>query len=243
MTKTTVNKKNWIMNNIKSLLVALVIALLIRSFIFQPFYIPSGSMKNTLLEGDYVLVSKWDYGYSNTALPFSLPLLPKSRIFYTAPQRGDVVVFKYQKDNKSDFVKRLIGLPGDKISVVNSVVYINDKPLKREFLREEVENGITFQIYKEYLSDSNKSYEIKQIKDYNNYQSQYFGPITLKENEFFLMGDNRDMSKDGRYDGPVPKSNLEGKVRVIFFSINGSFLQVWKWFSQTRVHRIFKLVK
>ncbi len=241
--KINKTKKEKLIDNIKSILIALIIALIIRSFFVQAFYIPSGSMKPNLLEGDYVFVTKYNYGYSKHSLPFSVPLIPDSRVFYTEPSRGDVVVFKYPGDNSTDYVKRLIGLPGDKIQVVNSVVFINDIPLKREYIRTEIINGIPFNIYREYMH--NKSYIIWQIKGYYSYESHFFGPIILKENEFFMMGDNRDMSKDSRFNevGAIPRVNLVGRGGMIFFSINGSFIEVWKWFTEIRFNRIFKIIR
>jgi signal peptidase I len=237
--------KQTIVDNLKSIIIALIIALLIRSFIFQAFFIPSGSMKPNLLEGDYVLVTKYNYGYSNYSLPFGLPLLPSSRIFYTQPNRGDVIVFKFRGDNSTDYVKRLIGLPGDKIQVINSIVYINNKALKREFIKEEKIDGITYLAYREYMDDVSKSYIIWQVKGANHPNSLFFGPKILGKDEFFAMGDNRDMSKDSRFAevSTIEKSNLVGKGGLIFFSINGSFIEVWKWFTEIRWHRIFNLIK
>jgi signal peptidase I len=239
--KTTKEK---IRENVKAIIIALVVALLIRSFLVQAFYIPSGSMKPGLLEGDYLFVTKYNYGYSNHSLPFSLPLLPSSRIFYTEPVRGDVVIFKYPGDNDTDYVKRLIGLPGDKIQVINSIVYINDVPLRRELIETAVIDGLPINVYREYMPNG-VSYIIWQIKGYYSYESQFYGPITLGENEFFMMGDNRDNSRDSRFSdvGAVPKANLVGKGGMIFFSIDGSFMQVWKWFTDIRFERIFKVVK
>lgn len=240
--KVEKTKKQKIIDNVKSIMIALVIALIIRSFFVQAFYIPSGSMKPNLLEGDYVFVTKYNYGYSKHSLPFSLPILP-NRLFYSEPQRTSVVVFKYPSDNSTDYVKRLIGLPGDKIQVINSIVYINDVPLKREFIKTEYIDGIPYDVYTEHNGD--KSYTIWQIKNYYNPQSAFFGPITLKDNEFFMMGDNRDNSRDSRFSdvGPVPKENLVGKGGMIFFSINGSFMEFWKWFTEIRFDRIFKIIK
>jgi len=234
--------KEKILDNTKSILIALLIALLIRSFLVQAFYIPSASMKPNLLEGDYVFVTKYNYGYSHHSLPFSIPLIPSSRIFYHQPQRGDVLVFKYPGDNSTDYVKRLIGLPGDKIQIINSVLYINDKPLKRTFEKTITVNGANFNVYKEYME--NKSYKIWQIQDFAYYPVQFFGPIIVGKDQFFMMGDNRDMSKDSRFKdvGLVPKANLVGKGFLIFFSIDGSFLQFWKWFYGIRFERIFNLI-
>lgn len=231
-----------VIDNIISITIALIIALIIRSFFVQSFYIPSGSMKPNLLEGDYVFVTKYNYGYSKHSLPFSLPILP-DRLMYSQPVRGDVVVFKFPGDNSTDYVKRLIGLPNDTIQVINSVVYINGTPLKREYVKTEIIDGITFNVYREYME--HKSYLIWQIKNYYSYGSQFFGPITLKTGEFFMMGDNRDMSKDSRFSevGAIPRVNLVGKGGIIFFSIDGSFLEFWKWFSDIRWNRIFNLIR
>lgn len=234
----------WILSNSYSLLIALLVAIMIRSFLVQAFYIPSGSMKPNLLDGDYVFVTKYNYGYSPHSLPFSLPLLPNDRIFYTMPQRGDVIVFKYPGDNSTDYVKRLIGLPGDKIQIIDSIVYINDQPLKREFIETKVlKDGTKVNVYREYMH--NKSYLIWQTVGFNLYEVEFFGPILLGEDEFFMMGDNRDNSKDSRFleVGAVNKSNLVGKGGMIFFSMNGHFLQFWKWFSDIRFNRIFKIIK
>ncbi len=229
--------------NAKSILIALFVALFIRSFVIQAFYIPSGSMKPMLLEGDYVFVTKYNYGYSKHSLPFSLPIINENRIFYSQPERGDVVVFKYPGDNSTDYVKRLIALPGDKLQIINSVVYINDVPLRREFVETINYQGMTIDIYREYVNE--KSYLIWQIKDYYHYISSYYGPITLGGDQFFMMGDNRDMSRDSRFPdvGVVNKEQLVGKGGVIFFSINGSFLEVWKWLSEIRFERFFNIIK
>ncbi|MFL1781141.1 Signal peptidase I [Candidatus Hepatincolaceae symbiont of Richtersius coronifer] len=233
------------LSNSKSLIIALLIALLIRSFIVQAFYIPSGSMKPGLLEGDYVFVTKFNYGYDKASLPFELPLIPGGRIAYTSPKRGDVVVFKVKG---TDYVKRLIGLPGDRIQVINSVVYINNKPLIREKIGEINMDGVTNIIYKEYMNKgmpnelSYNTFEINQ--NYINQEARFFGPIVLRQDEFFMMGDNRDNSMDSRFSqiGIINKSALVGKGWLIFFSINGSFIEFWKWFTEVRVDRMFKKI-
>ena len=245
MLKNKIKLTKKIIENIKSISIALLIALLIRSFLFQAFFIPSGSMKPNLLEGDYLFVSKYNYGYSNYSLPFGLPIIPENRIFYNSPKRGDVVIFKYNGDHSTDYVKRLIGLPGDTIQIINSIVYINNKPLKRKFIKEEIIDNKSYLVFQEYMDDTNKSYLIWQLKGYNYYNSSFYGPIVIPENSFFMMGDNRDMSKDSRFAdvGLVPKSHLVGKGGMIFFSINGSFIEFWKWFYDIRWNRIFNIIR
>ena len=124
------SKKNSFLSNFKSISLAILIALLIRAFIAEPFNIPSGSMKPNLLVGDFIFVSKWSYGYSKHSLPFSIPIIPK-RIFSHIPDRGDIVVFKTPEDNRTDYIKRIIGLPGDKIKISNGVVILNNSPLSQ----------------------------------------------------------------------------------------------------------------
>ena len=126
-----INQQNSFISNIKSVSLAVFIALLIRSFIAEPFNIPSGSMKPNLLVGDFIFVSKWSYGYSKHSLPFSIPIIPK-KIFEKKPKRGDVVVFKTPEDNRTDYIKRVIGLPGDKIRIINGQIIINNNKIMRE---------------------------------------------------------------------------------------------------------------
>jgi len=131
-------KKNNFFSNIKSVIIAVFIALLIRSFLAEPFNIPSGSMKPNLLVGDFIFVSKWSYGYSKYSLPFSIPLIP-NKIFSRIPERGDVVVFKTPEDNRTDYIKRVIGLPGDKIKILNGQIIINDKNTSLKRVRKYME--------------------------------------------------------------------------------------------------------
>ncbi|MDF1686083.1 MAG: signal peptidase I [Parvibaculaceae bacterium] len=225
--------------------VALLIALVIRAFFFQPFNIPSGSMKPTLLIGDYLFVSKFSYGYSKHSLPFS-PDLFSGRIMGSEPARGDVVVFKTPQDNRTDFIKRLVGLPGDKIQVRNSVLHINGTPVKRERIEDFIErfpNGNVRRIpqYRETMPNG-VSYNTLDdgLMPVDNTQ-EFRVPI----NHYFMMGDNRDHSNDSRLDvGYVPFENFVGRADVIFFSTDQSagLLEFWKWPSATRWGRIFDLI-
>jgi len=235
-----------IYNNLKSILLAVFIALLIRSFIAEPFNIPSGSMKPNLLVGDFIFVSKWSYGYSKHSLPFSIPLIP-NKIFGKIPKRGEVVVFKTPYDNRTDYIKRVIGLPGDKIQMRNGYLFINDNKIIREktndFLEKENNNITRTRRYVEYFSEV--EFEILDLMD--NGIADNTQIYTVPENHFFVMGDNRDNSQDSRFIssvGYIPVDNLVGKARYIFFSLeNARFLEFWKWPYSIRYKRIMKQIK
>jgi len=239
--------KNNFINNFKSIFLAILVALLIRSFIAEPFNIPSGSMKPGLLVGDFIFVSKWSYGYSKHSLPFSIPIIP-SKILSKLPERGDVVVFKTPYDNKTDYIKRIIGLPGDKIKIIDGQIIIND----RRIINEKVENfidinqqGSTKRLrqYKEYLYK--KEYKIIDLMDNGPVDNTQL--YTVPKDHFFVMGDNRDNSQDSRFIntvGYVPIDNLVGKAQIIFFSLeNSRFFQIWKWPKAIRYERIMKKIK
>ena len=224
---------------------ALILAFLVRTFLYQPFNIPSGSMKSTLLVGDYLFVSKFSYGYSKYSLPFS-PSLFSGRIWTGTPERGDVAVFKLPTDNSTDYIKRVIGLPGDKIQVIDGVLQINGKPVKREKTKDFSEtdsagNVRRVQRYKETLPNG-VTYDTLDI------YSASFGDNTreyvVPDGHYFMMGDNRDNSTDSRFlsdVGYVPLENFVGRAEVIFFSIDGSsrFWQVWMWPTSIRWGRLF----
>ena len=241
------------LSNIKSISLAIFIALLIRSFVAEPFNIPSGSMKPNLLVGDFIFVSKWSYGYSKHSLPFSLDLIPDSlsmfpeKIFSRMPSRGDVVVFKYPKDNRTDYVKRLIGLPGDTIQIINGEIKINNTLVLRKRIKdfEDVnKRGEKKRIrsYKEYFF--NKEVEVLDIQD--NGLVDNTNLVSVPEGHFFVMGDNRDNSQDSRFPDVefVPMQNLVGKVQFIFFSLeNSRFFQIWKWPKSIRCNRLITFIK
>ncbi len=233
---------------IKTLIFALFLALLFRSFAFEPFHIPSGSMKDSLLVGDYLFVSKYSYGYSRYSFPLGAPLF-KGRVLASEPQRGDIVVFREPANPRIDFIKRLIGLPGDKIQVKNSILYINGVALKREPRTA-------------YLDDDNK-HMVKSIPAYSEtlpegkvigiLEERLDGPVdntpeyTVPAHHYFMMGDNRDNSRDSRYMdevGFVPEENLVGRAEVIFFSTDGSadLKNPISWFSAMRYGRFFKML-
>ena len=239
--------KNSFFSNIKSILLAIFIALLIRSFIAEPFNIPSGSMKPNLLIGDFIFVSKWSYGYSKHSLPFSIPIIP-GKILSKMPERGDVVVFKTPSDNRTDYIKRVIGLPNDKIQIINGQIIINDKLIIRkkieDFLDVDINgNTIRNRQYKEYFYQL--EINILDLKDNGIVDNTQV--FNVPKDHFFVMGDNRDNSQDSRfisYVGFIPINNLVGKAQFIFFSLeNSRFLEIWKWPKAIRFDRIFKIIK
>tara|TARA_Y100000591_G_scaffold292711_1_gene280135 strand:- start:4460 stop:5203 length:744 start_codon:yes stop_codon:yes gene_type:complete len=246
------NKKkilNIILDNLKTLFAALIIAVLIRSLVIQPFYIPSSSMEPTLLVGDRIFVSKYSYGYSKHSFPFS-PNVSNNRFYSKIPKQGDLVVFKTPADNRTDYIKRLIGLPGDEIQFVDGDLLINGKNIKREKIvfsndircgnfilktntfEETLPNGV------KHLVSYNKEGTLMNTKKYK-----------VPPNHYFLMGDNRDCSKDSRFldeVGYVNDLNLVGKAKIIFFSndtIKSSLLKFWNLRNSFRLERTFKNLK
>jgi len=229
----------------KTAILAILLALFIRTFFYEPFNIPSGSMLPTLQIGDYLFVSKPSYGYSRYSFPFGLASF-KGRMFETAPQRGDIIVFKLPSNPSVDYIKRLIGLPGDRIQMKLGRLYINGKMVDREEVGmrritategghesvteyiETLPNGVLHQIYEE-----------NDDEDLDN-----TNVVTVPPGHYFMMGDNRDNSADSRVIGPVPEDNLVGRAEILFFSIDNtaSIYKPWTWFSAIRYSRIFHLL-
>ena len=241
--------KKKIIENIKTIIYALIIALIIRSFFFQPFYIPSSSMEPNLLVGDRLFVSKYSYGYSRHSLPFS-PKIYNKRIFAKRPKVGDIIVFKTPADNRTDYIKRLIGLPGDAIQIINGDLYLNDLKITKRKIEDSLnikcgEEILNANFYEEILPNGTK-YVAVYRKDGTMLNTDRF---IVPENHYFFMGDNRDCSKDSRFlssVGYVNFNNLVGKGQIIFFSNSieeGSFLKFWKWNKSVRFDRIFKRIK
>ncbi len=238
-----VEKKGGVGETISVIVQALLIAIVIRTLLFQPFSIPSGSMRPTLLEGDYLFVTKWAYGYSRHSMPFS-PNLFSGRIFFSEPKRGDVVVFKFPPNPSVDYIKRLIGLPGDRIQVKDGVLYINDVAVPREKVGQIDNPDITevnrpVDVYRETLPNG-VSYDTLDIDP--NSIGDNTREFTVPAGHYFMMGDNRDNSSDSRFNvGNVPVENLVGRANYIFFSIAGgaSPLEIWSWPSELRLDRFF----
>jgi len=234
---------------IRVVIQALILALVVRTFLYQPFNIPSGSMKSTLLVGDYLFVSKFSYGYSTYSLPLNLDLF-SGRIWATKPKRGDVVVFKLPRDTSVDYIKRLIGLPGDRIQMINGVLQINGKPVPRKRVKDFIETDSYGNVrriarFKETLPNG-VTYTTLDLRK-NGYldNTQVY---KVPAGHYFMMGDNRDNSSDSRVMnnvGYVPFDNLVGRAEVLLFSVNNSarLWQVWRWPSAIRWNRIFTAVK
>jgi signal peptidase I len=243
-------EKSGIGDTIKVIVQALLIALVIRTLLFQPFVIPSGSLIPTLLIGDYLFVSKFSYGYSRFSLPWGI--IPfKGRIWGAEPKRGDIAVFASPKNDGTDFVKRVIGLPGDTIQMVDNVLVINGTPVKRERIGSypEIDQwGKTIQapLYRETLPNG-RSYTIMEREGVGSYWANTF-LYKVPANHYFMMGDNRDNSADSRdlaSMGYVPFDNLIGRAEVTFFSLDEgtSAWQIWKWPQEVRWDRVFKRIQ
>ncbi|MDQ0454205.1 signal peptidase I [Rhizobium paknamense] len=247
MTDKVEKKQSALWENIKVIIQALVLAMVIRTLLFQPFTIPSGSMMPTLLVGDYIFVNKFAYGYSKYSLPFSLNLF-SGRIFSSEPKRGDVVVFRFPPNPDVDYIKRLVGLPGDRIQVINGVLNVNGQPVPKvpdgSFTSDyRLDPGINVPVFRETL-DNGVTYDtLDQTPFSRGDNTQEF---VVPPGHYFMMGDNRDNSLDSRFDvGYVPAENLVGRASVIFFSLGNdtSFREIWKWPSNMRWDRIFRVVR
>ena len=218
---------------IKTIFIAGVLALGFRSLLFEPFNIPSGSMIPTLLVGDYLFVSKYSYGYSRYSFPFGMVPFDR-RIFDTPPERGDVAVFRQPQNESVAFIKRIVGLPGDRIQVSGGVLLINDVAVKRArkgfATASDGHNVIRFEVYQETLPNG-KSYLIQERSD--NDLLDNTNVFVVPEGQFFMMGDNRDNSRDSRTTsvGMVPAENLIGRADRLFFSHDSSarLWEIWKW--------------
>ena len=240
--------KEFLIDNIKTLIYALIIAIIIRSLLIQPFYIPSSSMEPNLLVGDRLFVTKYSYGYSKHSFPFSPPILDK-RLFFSDPKRGDVVVFKTPADNRTDYIKRLIGLPGDQIQFIDTNLYLNNSEIMKSkissddkiFCGSKSINVFTF----EEILPNRKKFETVYLKKDTLKNSDTF---VVPEDHYFFLGDNRDCSKDSRFlssVGYVHKDNLVGKAQFIFFSSDksiGNIFEFWKWNKSIRSDRFFKKI-
>lgn len=249
MSEKKSGEKGGIGETIRVIVHALILALLVRTLLFQPFNIPSGSMMPTLMIGDYLFVSKYSYGYSRYSFPFGPPLF-EGRVWDGSPERGDVAVFKLPTDNNTDYIKRVIGLPGDTVQVRDSILYINDEAVDRRQVDDfvAVDPRGREQRVERYIEtlDSGASYTVLQLTETG------FGDNTqvyeVPEDHYFMMGDNRDNSTDSRVQtavGYVPHENLIGRAEMIFFSIDegARVWEVWRWPTSVRWDRLLSTVR
>ena len=244
-------KEDWV-EILKTVGFALLIALVLRTVLFQPFTIPSASMEPNLYEGDYLVVSKWNYGYSRYSMPFPALWPFRGRLFDQQAHRGDIVVFKLPTDNKTDYIKRIIGIPGDQVQMRDGLLYVNDQPVKDVKVGDATAlygPGIPHQanLIQETLP-TGKTFMRQDIVP-NAYDAEYVTKLdntatfTVPAHEYFMMGDNRRNSDDSRADvGFVPEANLEGKAQMILFSWypGASLWKPWTWVTKLRPSRFFK---
>ncbi len=244
------HKKAWD-ETIRTMLVAVVIAIIFRSFLFEPFHIPSGSMKSNLLVGDYLFVSKYTYGYSRYSFPLGLPFFEGRIGTENRPKRGDVVVFRPPLRPRIDFIKRVIGLPGDRLQMKHGRLFINGEMLPEEVvdtfhdldLVEHTDKQVAR--FEETLPEGKKILILKETDEGYANNTPVF---TVPEHHYFMMGDNRDNSQDSRFAegvGFVPEANIVGRAEVILFSMNGEgqLWEFWKWMDSFRGDRFVKIIR
>jgi signal peptidase I len=251
VSKQEARKQSGFLETVWVIVQALLIALVIRTFLFQTFSIPSGSMEATLLVGDYLFVSKFSYGYSHFSLPFSPPLF-SGRILGSEPKRGDVVVFRLPRDTSVDYIKRVIGLPGDRIQMMDGLLYINGEAVKREpaedYIDREGWQPVHVKRWHETLPNGVSYYTLDRIE---HSEVDSTPPYLVPPGHFFMMGDNRDNSLDSRISpaaggvGYVPFENIIGQAELIFLSVRDGDhpWEVWLWPWSLRWNRLFSIVR
>tara|TARA_R110002095_G_scaffold179241_3_gene156657 strand:- start:797 stop:1597 length:801 start_codon:yes stop_codon:yes gene_type:complete len=249
---------------IRSIILAIFIALLIRSFLFQPFVIPSGSMKPNLLIGDFLFVTKYSYGFTKHSLPFSIPVIPGKILAANKPKIGEVVVFRGPFDPDTDYIKRVVGLPGDVVQMRDGILYVNDVAATIEPAGEfvddlwvrrqrgqadqrivDVESNRHIPAYYETLPNGVKHLILKKDKfgegPLDNTQA-----YVVPDGHYFMVGDNRDESGDSRVltqIGYVPENNIIGQAQIIWFSTKAKWWEVWKWPLDIRFERLMQSIK
>lgn len=245
--KKEMEREDSFLETVKTITYALIIAIFIRTFLFEPFKIPSASMYPTLYIGDYLFVSKYTYGYSKHSLPLSMPLF-SGKVFADEPKRGDVVVFKLPKNESIDFIKRVIGLPGDKIRLAHGRLYINGEVVERKQVRDFIfrDGGGNPERYMQYVESLPEGYEHKIMELSDREPMDDYREVTIPQGYFFALGDNRDKSDDSRgVVGFVPMENIVGKARFLFFSHDseGAWYKPWTWPKIVRWNRLFDTIE
>jgi len=245
------DSKSAVWETVRVVIIALLLAFLVRIFLYQPFNIPSGSMKPTLLIGDYLFVSKFSYGYSEHSFPFGLASFD-GRILSGEPERGDVAVFKLPQDNNSDYIKRIVGLPGDRVQMISGVLHLNGEAVVRERMPDfalEMANGRIRDVrrFRETLPNG-VTYET--LDQFDNRPGDNTDLYVVPDGHYFMMGDNRDNSSDSRFFGSrgvgfVPAENLVGEAQILFFSVrpDASLFAFWEWPFMIRWSRLFQLIE
>ena len=253
MPSKSLQKQRTVKSEIKSLLFVILIALAIRTFCFELFYVPTGSMKGTILEGDYILSTKYNYGYSIYSLPVNYNLF-EGRILAGQPERGDVVIMRPPHNMELRYIKRLVGLPEDKIEIIDDLIYINDNPIERVEIGQYIdEQGVSYRKFRETLPNGCQyfSYKMSDMSINNPLNISNFGPYIVEPGKYFFIGDNRDNSGDSRYQlGTVPFKNFIAKGQLVLFSTGitlwdmqaGLIEQVKRigsWLSSIRFKRVY----
>ncbi len=244
-------KPNEIFELVRTVVIAMAIALTFRTFVYDPFVIPSQSMVPTLLVGDYLFVSKFSYGYSKHTVAGGYSVF-EGRIPEGGPERGDVVVFRLPSDTSQDFIKRVVGLPGDRIRVNNGILVINGVPVDRRRIEDYAlvnpHNRAARSLvprYVEILPGGREHVIIETQGDGGAMDT--VGEVAVPAGHYFVMGDNRDNSVDSRRPsvGFVPEENLVGRAEILWHSLEGDaqFWQVWRWFTDTRTERLFTRIE